>query len=79
MPGKPAKVPHRDPRRLFLGETRSHVYFLYCAGFIKIGVTGNPRLRHAALTSMIPLPVTQILVMRGDQTVERELHSPVCG
>lgn len=50
------------------------VYFMYCAGSIKIGYSRNPAERLRALSSMIPLEVHLLFILPGDRAEERRLH-----
>lgn len=54
---------------------KEYVYFVYCAGFIKIGYSKNPRLRHMGLNNGWPLPVILLHVLPGSIADERALHA----
>lgn len=50
------------------------VYFIYCAGRIKIGHTNDLRVRLKQITMHAPALPTAILVVKGGREVEQELH-----
>jgi hypothetical protein len=50
------------------------VYFMYCAGRIKIGVTNGIDQRQAALTGGSPFPPVTILIVDGLRKAEAALH-----
>lgn len=51
------------------------IYALECEGFVKIGVTTNPRNRLAVAQTMSPFNVSLIGSYEGDDKDERSLHS----
>jgi len=51
------------------------VYFIYCAGRIKIGFTTNLRFRHEQFRNAFPFPPVVLLVMKGALPAERKLHA----
>lgn len=55
-------------------DVREYVYFAYCAGFIKIGVTRDPWIRCQKLSSSSPLPVSLLFSIPGNVVTEREYH-----
>jgi len=50
------------------------VYFIYCAGRVKIGHTGDLHGRLKQLAIHSPAPLTAVLVVKGGREVEQELH-----
>lgn len=53
---------------------RDRVYFLYCAGHIKIGYSGYHEARTGILVRGFPVPVDFLCAIRGTVEDERELH-----
>lgn len=55
--------------------TPEWIYFAKCGNFVKIGVTGAPRLRMLQLQMSNPLPIELQLLIRGDRSRELEIHA----
>jgi hypothetical protein len=51
------------------------VYFVYCAGRIKIGFTTNVADRMASLATSSPFPISLLLTIAGDPQDEAALHA----
>ena len=51
------------------------VYFAYSGGLVKIGYSGLPRDRLAALVAGASLPVTMVLLVPGNEAVEHQFHA----
>lgn len=51
-----------------------HVYFLYCAGFIKIGVTKGLIRRLKEIQIGTPFPSQAVLLLRGGKLTEEYMH-----
>lgn len=64
--GPPVRAKRRPPT--------TFVYFMYCAGYIKIGFSTDARLRHMGMCTAFPLKVTLLLTMHGDRAMERSFH-----
>ena len=50
------------------------VYFLYCAGFIKIGVTKGLIRRLKEIQVGTPFPAQAVLLLRGGKLTEEYMH-----
>jgi hypothetical protein len=50
------------------------VYFIYCAGFIKIGFATDLRLRLCGITGSNPHKATILWAAPGDREMERDYH-----
>lgn len=70
-----AEAPPRwaEQHRLQLSE-RSGVYFIACAGRIKIGVTTNIAKRFKAYQTMCPHEPILVALVRGDAREEAAIH-----
>lgn len=55
--------------------TAGQVYFIECAGRIKIGTTKNLKARLAALQTSAPGDMIVVATIPGDRAVERSLHA----
>jgi len=55
-------------------EAAGVVYFVYCAGRIKIGYTAEIRNRMASMASNCPAPITLLLTIRGGLHDEAYYH-----
>lgn len=67
-PLQPTRFPDDDP------AAPSVVYFVYCAGRIKIGYTTDIRNRMAGLASSSPAPITLLLTIPGNEQDEARYH-----
>lgn len=78
LPPAPAKDPIQDFRNIFrLNDPevkKRHVYFIYTAGFIKIGITNRINRREKELQMGSPWQSTTVLMIPGGRTTELFLH-----
>ena len=51
-----------------------HVYVLECEGFVKIGVTSNPRNRLSVAQTLSPFQMRLVGAFEGDAKDEADLH-----
>lgn len=79
-------LPYRhEPTYTYHGKPIDHwpkgdvVYFMYCAGRIKIGVTNGIDQRQAALTGGSPFPPVTLLIVDGSRSAEAALHKRFAG
>lgn len=71
----PPGLTFRDVERLHDPARRTHiVYFIYCAGFVKIGITTNLEKRMATLQIGAPWQARVVGMMVGGRTTESFLH-----
>lgn len=59
---------------LALSERQGFVYFAGAGDRVKIGFTTNWRDRFRVMRTMVPVPVTPFVVIKGSRARERELH-----
>lgn len=52
-----------------------YVYFMYSAGFIKVGYSETPQLRHLALSRGSAFRVHLLHVLPGSRELERDFHA----
>lgn len=69
--------PHRQRHTALEGKTVAPsgvVYFIYCAGRVKIGFATDIVDRLSAISTHAPFPITLLLTIRGDMADERAFH-----
>lgn len=66
-------IRHPKPRKKRVPD--GYVYFIYSAGFIKIGYSDTPRLRHMALDKGSAFRVHMLQLLRGTRELERSFHA----
>lgn len=65
-----AAAPAPPPRP----KSDSHIYFIECAGFVKIGISTRPQKRLVGIRVSNPFDCQMIGLMKGDAFGEQQIH-----
>lgn len=81
-PAKSSEVPVRLRHTALPGDRANptgFIYFVYCAGRIKIGFTTNVADRMNGLATSSPFPISLLLTIAGDIEDEQMMHCRFAG